>query len=85
MVELYRTGKGVKYMIIHSTQELGQIIRTTRKNMGLTQSDLAGACACGVRFISELENGKPSIELGRALRVAHVLGLDLSVDERGAR
>lgn len=64
---------------IHDTRELGQLIRKTRKAMGLTQLDAAGLCGVGERFLSELERGKPTASLGKALQVLHRLGFTVSV------
>jgi hypothetical protein len=39
-----------------------------------------------VRFIGDLENGKPSVQLNKALRVAHILGMKIEapeIDEAG--
>lgn len=52
------------------------MIRQMRKESGLRQEDLALIANVGRRFIIELEAGKPTCELARALRVARVLGLD---------
>jgi y4mF family transcriptional regulator len=51
-----------------------------RKQLGLTQAELALAAGVGVRFLVELENGKPSLRLALVLRVIDALGgkLDLS-------
>lgn len=62
---------------IHSTDELGTIIRTERKALGLTQSDLAAACGLSLRFISELERGRASAGVGRVLHVLKMLGLEV--------
>jgi y4mF family transcriptional regulator len=59
----------------------GQAIRTARKAQGLRQDQLAGAAGVGVRFIVELEAGKPTAQLDRALRVAATLGLVVTVIE----
>jgi HTH-type transcriptional regulator/antitoxin HipB len=72
-------------MPIHSVRDLGQAVRQARKQAGLTQKDLAMASRVGVRFISDLENGKPTVEFGRALHVVNVLSMDLNVVERGSR
>ncbi len=45
--------------------------------MGLTQLDAAGLCGVGERFLSELERGKQSAELGKVLQVLRRLGLRL--------
>lgn len=64
-------------------EALGRTVRRLRRASGLTQAELAGLCGVGVRFVSELESGKPTIEIGRALHVLHHLGLDLAVIDRG--
>jgi y4mF family transcriptional regulator len=69
-------------MRILDMQSLGKIVRARRKELGYTQAQLAERCGCGVRYLSELENGKPTIEMGKALHVIHVLGLDLFVEGR---
>ena len=69
-------------MRVHSAMDIGSIVRDARKAAGLTQRELAEECGCGVRFLSELENGKPTIELGRAIRVLNTLSLDLEVSAR---
>jgi len=62
-------------MRITSAEQYGKAIRDARKNLGLTQSDVASACGTGIRFIVDLEHGKPTCELEKALRIAHMLGI----------
>jgi len=62
-------------MEITDTTALGKAIRRQRKSMGLTQLDAAGLCGVGERFLSELERGKQSASLGKALQVIRRLGL----------
>ena len=69
-------------MKANSAKDVGAIVRDARKKAGLTQRELAEQCGCGVRFVSELENGKPTIELGRALRVLNTLSYDVDVSAR---
>lgn len=69
-------------MKVYSAKDVGSAVRNARKDAGLTQRELAAACGCGVRFLSDLENGKPTIELGRAIRVLNTLSLDLDVSKR---
>lgn len=64
---------------IHSPQQLGVLLRATRKHLQLTQSQLALAAGVGVRFIVELEAGKPTVRLEQVLRVLDALGGDLQV------
>jgi len=58
---------------------LGAIIRTQRKSKHLTIAELAAHCNVGDRFISELENGKETIEIGKALKVIKRLNLVLTI------
>jgi len=59
---------------------LGQAARAARKHLGLTQPQLALASGVGVRFIVELEAGKPTLRLENVLRVFHALGGILCID-----
>ena len=70
-------------MQISVVGELGRAVRGKRKALALTQADAAAACGVGTRFFSELENGKPTLHIGKVLRVAEGLGLELFVGERG--
>ena len=70
-------------MRINSTEDLGQAIRARRKELGYSQQQMADYCGCGTRFISDLENGKETIQFGMGRGVASMLGLDLSIDVRG--
>jgi HTH-type transcriptional regulator / antitoxin HipB len=63
---------------IDTPQTLGQIARAARKRLGLTQPQLALAAGVGVRFIVELEAGKPTVRLESVLRVLHALGVQLN-------
>ncbi|MDP3177944.1 MAG: helix-turn-helix transcriptional regulator [Spirochaetaceae bacterium] len=69
--------------VVRDTIEFGTAIRTRRKALGYTQAQVAALCATGIRFISDLENGKPTIELGKALAVAQALGIDIVAKLRG--
>lgn len=67
---------------ITDSKTLGLRIRQERRSQALTQEQLAGLTGVGVRFVRELEAGKESCQLGRALQVANALGLFLSVGSR---
>jgi len=71
-------------MKIENTEKLGQLIRTRRKQLGVTQKELAMTCGTGLRFIVDLEKGKPTCQSGKMLQVAQALGLILRLDESGA-
>lgn len=78
-------GKTSLDLLTAGLEEIGRTARRQRRQLGLTQAELAGLCGVGVRFVSELEAGKPTLEIGRALHVLHHLGLELRVDTRRTR
>lgn len=61
-------------------KEMGQLIRQTRRAQGLRQDQLAGAAGVGVRFLVELERGKPTAQLGKALAVLEALGCSIQIE-----
>ena len=65
---------------VHSTADIGAIIRSERKALGLTQSDLAAASGLSLRFISELERGRVTAGIGRVLYVLKMLGLEVVLE-----
>lgn len=65
------------FMKVYNAKIFGNLIKTTRKNMRLTQSELAAAAGTGIRFIRELEQGKPSCQLEKSLFIAVMLGIKL--------
>lgn len=65
----------ITIMIINSNHDIGQIIRKVRKQLNITQGDLALTAGTGLRFISELEQGKPTCQIGKILQVLQVLGI----------
>ena len=67
---------------IQTPGDLGEIIRQTRKSLGLTQAELAGLSGVGITFLSNIENGKETAEIGKVLVVANTLGLDLFAARR---
>ena len=69
-------------MKIRSVEELGEAIRTRRKELHYTQAFLAEFTGFSVSFISGFERGKATAEIGKTLRLLMILGLDLSVERR---
>lgn len=65
--------------LIETPQHLGEIVRKARKALRLTQPQLALAAGVGVRFIVDLEAGKPTVRLENVLRVLQALGITLAV------
>lgn len=66
--------------LINNPEALGQVVLNTRKRLSLTQPQLALAAGVGVRFIVELEAGKPTVRLETLLKVLHALGGSLAVE-----
>ena len=62
-----------------TTAELGQIVRKTRKKLGATQAELALTSGTGLRFIVDLEKGKATCQIGKALTVLQTLGIRVSL------
>ena len=71
------------YGTVASVEDLGEKLRTKRKHLGLTLEHVAGLSGIGVRYLSELERGKQTIEMGKALSVVNCLGLELVVQPKG--
>jgi y4mF family transcriptional regulator len=66
---------------IKTLNDLSHTIRERRKELGLTQADAAGLVGVGVRFLSELERGKTTLELGKVLQVLQGFGFTLSLQK----
>ena len=69
-----------RLMMKYTPKKIGELVKKTRKNLGVTQKDLAFTSGTGLRFIVELESGKPTCQLGKALIVLQTLGIKLSFD-----
>jgi HTH-type transcriptional regulator / antitoxin HipB len=69
-------------MNIRTTQQLADAIRARRKHLKVTQKDLAMTCGTGLRFIIDLESGKPTCQTGKVLQVLGALGYELRAVER---
>ena len=69
---------------VSDTRALGAHIRDARKAHGLTQAALAGLAGTGVRLVSELERGKPGVQIGKAFEILAAVGLQLHVCDPAA-
>lgn len=67
---------------VGAVSDLGAFVRLRRQDMNLTQQELADAAGTGRRFISELEAGKATLEIGKVIHVCRYLGIDLSAAAR---
>ena len=69
-------------MVITDAASFGQTLRKRRKELGYTQAFVAEFSGFSVSFISDLENGKSTAELGKAIYLANLMGLDCSLTAR---
>ena len=69
-------------ILVKSVTDIGGAIRSRRKGDGLTLVDAAGLCNVNYRFLSNLENGKPTVRLDKVLQVLAALVLEFEIKER---
>lgn len=67
--------------IIDTPATLGRTLRDARKQRELKQEDVALAAGVGIRFVGELERGKPTVRLAETLRVVAALGVTLTLED----
>lgn len=70
---------------IRSSAQLGAVICQQRKRLALKQLDLAGLGNTGNRFIVDVENGKPTVQLQKVLDLIDLLGLEVVVRTKASR
>lgn len=68
---------------LRDAEDLGEIMRKRRMELGITQVQLAQACKCSPRFIGELERGVAGGNIKQVIRVCRSLGIDLFAKVRG--
>jgi y4mF family transcriptional regulator len=68
-------GEPVRYTV----QEIGQMIRESRKRLSVTQKDLALTSGTGLRFVVDLEKGKETCQIGKVLIVLQTLGIRIAL------
>ena len=64
-------------MRLSDAEDLGRYLRDRRRVAGLSQDDLATRAAVSRRWLSDLEQGKPTVEVGLVFKVIAALGLYL--------
>jgi hypothetical protein len=67
-------------MKIENTKQLGQLVKIVRQSQSLDQSTAGLLSGNGLTFMSQFENGKETVEIGRVLKLLDQLGIELSVD-----
>lgn len=68
---------------IGGAKEFGLTVRNRRKELHYTQKQISDLTGLSVSFLSDLENGKKTIELEKAIVLANLLGLDVILRSRG--
>lgn len=64
-------------MEILTVKDLSKLIREKRLKLGMTQAYASALCNVGTRFLSELENGKPTLQIDKVLRVANFFDIKI--------
>jgi transcriptional regulator, y4mF family len=77
---IFPSGNGVDMQQISNAAQLGQAVRAARKQAGLTQAQVALTAGVGLRFVVDLEAGKPTAQIGKILQVITTLGGRLRLD-----
>jgi len=67
-----------------TSKQLGAAVRARRRQLKVTQKDLAMTCGTGLRFIIDLEKGKATCQIGKVLQVFQALGLKLQITSQSA-
>lgn len=70
---------------ILDTHDVGLAVREARRRQGLTQVQLSELTGIGVSYIGDLERGKATAEIGKAIDLLTLLGVDLFAVRRGER
>ena len=63
----------------YKPEQVGEVVRQARTGMRVTQHSLAMTAGTGLRFIIDLEKGKPTCELGKVLAVLNTLGIQITL------
>jgi HTH-type transcriptional regulator/antitoxin HipB len=66
---------GIRYY----AKDIGALIKKTRKQLKVTQKELAWTSGVGIRFVIDLEKGKPTCQLGKVLAVLHTIGINMQL------
>lgn len=65
---------------IRTAVDIGLVMGTQRRALGLRQIDLAGIGNTGNRLVVDIEKGKPTVQLQKVLDMLDLLGLELTVN-----
>lgn len=69
-------------MIVQTPAEFGRVVGVRRRELGITQDELAGVVGVNRRVVGEFEAGKITVRLGIAMEIARSLGLEIELSPR---
>jgi HTH-type transcriptional regulator / antitoxin HipB len=70
-------------VVVRTPKDIGALIRSRRRSLGLSQADLASKLGTSRLWITEIERGKPRASLVLVLQAVAALGLELTTDDEG--
>lgn len=71
-------------MALTTVQALSSALRGHRLAQGLTQGEIAASAGVSRKFVSDVESGKDTVEVGKLLALIGALGLTLDLTPIGA-
>ncbi len=71
------------HVVVRTPQDIGALIKSRRRSLGLSQADLASKLGTSRLWITEIERGKPRASLSLVLQAISALGLELTTDDEG--
>jgi y4mF family transcriptional regulator len=74
--------RNLPYGRMVTAADIGRVIRHKRREVGAQQETAAGLAGVGTKFLSQLENGKETAELGKVLQVLKAMGLEVYIFPR---
>lgn len=69
-------------MEINSVKEIAELVKEQRKKLGMTQAQASALCNVGTRFLSDLENAKPTLQIDKVLKVTALFGIRITAEFR---
>lgn len=67
----------MRHTELKTIEEIGKLVREERRRQNVTQLQLAGLAGTGIRFVSDLENGKGTVQVQKLLAIVQTLGLGM--------
>ena len=65
---------------INEMTQIAEVVRKTRKKQKVSQTVLSQASNVGLRFVGDIERGKPSVQFDKLLAVLTTLGISLKLE-----